>query len=239
MTGLALISSALKTLGALASGETADPDEAADALLRLNDWIDALATQDFTIYYLLRTVVPLINGTTSYTIGTGGVINIARPTEITQAALILNNGAAAADILEIPIAVYTDQEWAAIGMKGMAGTYPGGIYFDHNWVGGLAKIYPLMVPNVNTTSLVLYTPAALAQMTLSGNVTFPPGYARLLRYGLARELSPEFGGWDSQKESLYLDAMGDVQRKNLRMTDLLLPPALVGRGMYNINTDTP
>lgn len=239
MTGAQWVAAALKTIGALAAGETADAPDAVDALERGNDWIDAMATQDLLIYYLLRTVVPLIGNTASYTIGAGGTINIPRPTDIAQAALILDTSQPAALQFETPIPVYDDQQWAAIPNKGMSGTYAGGIYFDRNWVAGLGTIYPLMIPNANGTSLVLYTPQALTQMTMAGDVTFPPGYRRFLRYGLARELAPEFGGWDGGKETLYLDALRDVQAKNLRMTDLVIDPALTGRGMYSIWTDTP
>lgn len=237
MTGLQLITGALITLEALDPTETPDATEAANALARLNDWIDAMATQDLLLYYLLRTVVPLTSGTASYTIGVGGVINVPRPVDIDHAALILDTSAS--PVQEIPIPVYTDQQWQGIGIKNLAGPYAGGIYFDHNWTTGLAKIFPLPIPNVNSTSLVIYTPAALIEMTLAGDVTFPPGYRRFLRYGLARELAPEFGGWDQGKDALYLDARRDVEAKNLRMTDLLIDPALTGHGAYNIYTDTP
>lgn len=219
-TGLDLITAALKTLQVVADEETPEASEAADGLLRLNDWIDALALDDFTIYYLLRTVVPLTASTASYTIGVGGTINIPRPTDISAAGLILNTGTVPPNELEID--VFTQQQYEGIVQKTYSSTYPQGIYYDHGWVGGLATIAPFPIPNQSLSQLVLYTPQALTEMTLAGNVTFPPGYRRLLRYGLARELAPEFGGWDAQKEKLYLTAYQMVQQKNLRMSDLMV-----------------
>lgn len=218
MTGLALINAALKTLNTLASDETATATEMQDSLARLNDWIDSLALEDFTIYFLLRTVVALTASTASYAIGVGGAINIIRPTEISAAGLILNTGTTPPQ--ELPIAVFTDQQYESIVQKSYSSTYPDGIYYDHGWTTGLATISPFPIPNQSLSQLVLYTPQALAEMTLAGDVTFPPGYRRLLRYGLARELAPEFGGWDEAKEQLYLDAKQHVQQKNLRMSDL-------------------
>lgn len=221
MTGLALITSSLKTLQVLADEETPSASEAADSLLRLNDWIDSLALDDFTIYFLLRTVAALTASTASYTIGVGGVINIPRPTEISAAGLILNTGTIPPQ--ELPIDVLTQQQYEGIAQKTYSSTYPTGIYYDHGWVTGLATIWPFPIPNQSLSQLVLYTPQALLEMTLAGDVTFPPGYRRLLRYGLARELAPEFGGWDEAKERLYLTAKQKVEQKNLRMSDLLVP----------------
>lgn len=220
MTGLALITSALKTLQVVADEEAPSASEAADSLLRLNDWIDSLALEDFTIYFLLRTVKALTASTASYTIGTGGAINIARPTEISAAGLILNTGTTPPQ--ELPIDVFTDQQWESIVQKTYSATYPDGIYYDHGWAAGLATVSPYPIPNQSLSQLVLYTPQALLEMTLAGDVTFPPGYRRLLRYGLARELAPEFGGWDEKKEQLYIDAKQKVQQKNLRMSDLMV-----------------
>lgn len=236
ITGLSLITAALKTLKSLGDEETPKASEAADALERLNDWIDALALDDFTIYFLLRTVAALTASTPSYTIGLGGVINIARPTEVSTAALILNTGTTPPQ--EVPIGVFTDQQWEGIVQKTYSSTYPQGIYYDHGWASGLATITPYPIPNQSLSQLVLYTPQALTEMTLAGIVSFPPGYRRLLRYGLARELSSEFGGWDEAKERIYLDAMRNVKDKNLRMSDLALPAALVGGGRSNVYTGT-
>lgn len=223
MTGLALITAALKTLQVTADEEAPSASEAADSLLRLNDWIDALALEDFTIYFLLRTVVALTASTASYTIGAGGTINIPRPTEISAAGLILNTGTTPPQ--ELPIRVFTDQEYESIVQKTYSSTYPDGIYYDHGWTVGLATVKPFPIPNQSLSQLVLYTPQALLEMTLAGDVTFPPGYRRLLRYGLARELAPEFGGWDEEKEGLYQNAKQRVQEKNLRMSDLTVTTA--------------
>lgn len=219
MTGTQWVTAALKTLNAVAAEETPTAAEFADALERGNDWIDALGLEDLTIFFLLRSVFPLTANTASYTIGTGGVFNIARPTTIAAAGLILNTGTVPP--LELPIDVFTDQQWEGITQKSFAATYPTGIHFNYGWTNGLATIEPYPIANQNLSSLVLYTPSALVEMTLAGNVTFPPGYRRLLRYGLARELAPEFGGWDGAKELLYQNAKQNIQQKNLRMSDLL------------------
>lgn len=233
-TGYSLIVSALRKLNALQSGEVPDADEASDALEMLNDLIDGWALQDFIIYFLLRTVVNLAASTASYTIGSGGAINIARPIDISAAGLILNTGLT--PIQEVPITVLTDQAYIGVPQKTYSSTYPDGIYYDHGNVLGLGTIYPLPIPNQALSQLVLYTPQALTEMTLAGGVSFPPGYRRLLKLALARELAPEFGGWDGAKEMLYTDALRDVKDKNLRMSDLSLGRLPTFGGLSNIYT---
>ena len=233
MTGLEWVRAALVTLGTLDPIETPNDQEAADALDIGNDWIDALALDGFTLYYLLRTVVNLVASQASYTIGVGGDINIARPVVIEHAGLVLNTGTT--PVAEIPLAVLTDPQWEGIVQKTYSSTYPTGLHYDYNWTAGLAQISLYPIPNQALSQLVLYTPSALTEMTLTGNVTFPPGYRRLLKLGLARELSAQgFDGWNGEKERLYLNAKAAVDARNLRPTDLYVG----GRGRSNIYTGT-
>lgn len=236
MTGLQWVTRALRTLNAVAAEETPSAAEAADGLEIGNDWLDSLATQNFAIYFLLRTVVPLTANTASYTIGTGGAINIVRPADVEAANLIIATSPVAT---ETPIDVFTDQEWKLIPQKTATATYPMGIYFDHGWVNGLATISPYPIPNANT-SMAIYTAQALTQMVAGVDVTFPPGYRRFLNYGLARELAASgFGGWDGGKEVIYTSARSDVMARNLRMEELLIDPMFAGRGgKSNIYTGT-
>lgn len=69
-------------------GRTASTEELADGLLRLNELVDAWGTNGLTKSFLLRTIVPLVAGQASYTIGTGGDVSIVQPTEITYVNLL-------------------------------------------------------------------------------------------------------------------------------------------------------
>jgi hypothetical protein len=236
-TGLDLITAALKTIGVLAAGETPSNEDAADALLRLNDLIDAWATQRLTIYAIVRTTKTLTAAVTSYTIGSGGAINIVRPTEIDHAGLIIDTTATLP--VEIPLRILTDDEYALIAIKTLTSPLVQGIYYDKGWTSGLATISVHPIPTVSTTQLVLYCPTALQAMTLTTGYAFPPGYARLLRYGLACELCEEFGvPLSAQVDAKYREALADVKRANTRITEMSLDPGLWGQsGVYNIYSD--
>lgn len=237
-TGLGLIKGAMRATGILQQGDDPSGTEANDALELANAWIDGLATQRLTTYIIERTTKTLTANTASYTIGSGGSINIVRPTEITNVGLVIDTSASTPT--EIPIALFTDDQWAAIPQKTLTAPLSEGIYYDHGWTSGLAIIYPYPIPTVNTTQLVLYCPTALTALVLATTYTFPPGYERFFRLGIAREIAPEFGGvWTQLLQDQYEDAMGNVKRANQRMADLSFDPALVGRsGIYDINSDT-
>lgn len=235
MTGLALIQDALKAIGVLGAGETAQPEDTADGLSRLNSLIDSLGTQRQTMYKVLRTTQTLTANTASYTIGSGGAISIVRPTIIERAGLIIDTTATTP--VEIAISIYTDQAYARDVLKTLTSPLAGGIYYDNGWTAGLGIIYPLPIPTVSTTQLVLYTPQAVTEFAdLVTDYTFPPGYQRFLRTNLALEIAPEYGRMPSPLLiEQAADAKADMKRLNHRLVEMAMPAGITGwGGVFNI-----
>lgn len=236
MTASDLITAALRTIGILAEGETASAESAADAFLRLNDWIDSLGTERLTIYAIARTVQALVASTASYTIGSGGTINIARPEWIDHATVIPD--VSATTPVELDLEVLTDQQWQAVTMKSLTSTLPQAIYFDHGWTAGLGRIYVWPIPT-GTPSLVLYTPTALTEFAdLTTDYTFPAGYRRFFRYNFGLDLCDDFDVPPQRQAAISLkaaQAKGAIKRANLRLRTLGMDPALLGSGGYGYN----
>ena len=92
-TALDVITGALQDLGQVQAGEALNADDAVDAFSTLNDLADALSAERLWLYTIGRTAHTLASGTASYTIGSGGVINIDRPIWIDRAGLILDTTA--------------------------------------------------------------------------------------------------------------------------------------------------
>lgn len=240
MTGNDLISGAFKLLGLLAPGETASGNDAQDALSRANEMIDAWQLERLIIYTVVRTTKTLTSGTPSYTIGSGGDINIDRPIWIDRATLVYD--ASASTPTETPLELFTDQRWQEVRQKTLQSGLPHGVFYDHGFTAGLGRIYPWPIPNTSTTQLVLYAPGtAVAQFAdLTTNYTFPPGYPRMLRYNLAVELAPEWGrSIDPVVASIAQSSMAAVKRANHRPAELKCDPAVLGRsGWFDIRTGT-
>lgn len=230
MTPRALFAGVLQDLGVLGVGDRFSNANAEAALSLANDWLDSQALDGMVVYYLPRTLKTLASGTASYTIGTGGQINLVRPTEITRAGLIIDT--AADPTTEVPIAVFTDAEWALIRQKGLTSPLIQGVHFDKSWTAGLGTVHVWPVPTVDTTQLVLYTPQALTQYAdLDVDVTYPPGYKRFIRAQLRKAFA---GSWGKTLSAEQVDDARDsralVKRSNIRPVEITLDPRTPGLG---------
>jgi len=241
MTARDLITATLRSIRVLGVGDVLLAEDANDSLNRLNDWIDSLALERLTVYFVTRTEKLLANDVQSYTVGTGGDINIVRPTHIEAAGLIQDT--AAPTPFEQPLDVWTDQRWQGCRQKTLTSTYPQAVYYDHNWVGGLATLYVWPIPtDCGTTKLILYTPVALREfVTLDTDYTFPPGYRRFLRTNFAGEIASEYGKQLTADQTMSArQSKAQIKRGNVRPVEARVDAALIrGHDTFDWRTGEP
>jgi hypothetical protein len=191
-TALDIISGAMKLIGALPSGESARPEESADALERLNDILETWRLDRLMVYNVTRQTFPLVASQQLYTIGVGGNFNIERPVWLDPYgnSLVVNYGLV--NQFELPLTLFSDQQWSEISMKSMATIYPQGMWFNQSFP--LSQLYFWPIPTGASLYVALMMPMeVLAPVTLTSVMTMPPGYQKALRYALAVELAQEFG----------------------------------------------
>jgi hypothetical protein len=234
---------ALRLLGVIDAAATPSAEDNQTAFVALNDMIDDWATQRQTIYKITRSVFPLTSGVGTYTLGFGGDWNIIRPVWIERCSVIPNNsGSGNTGPMEIPIGPPLDvAEFQRITIKTALSAYPQYLYWDRAWVNGLSTVRVYPVPTLSTAAIVLYTPSALTEFPdMSTQFSFPPGYARAIRYSLAMELAPEYGiQVPDAVRTAYQQAMGNIKRANHAPVEAQFDAALVGlRGRYNVYTDS-
>jgi len=218
------ITAALQDLGVLAAGEVPAAEDSALALDRVNDWLDALATEGLTMYGRTRTTWTLTSGVSTYSVGDGATVNVARPTG-TEA--IDNLGYV--DTSQSPAMEYllgrplTEDAWAGIAQKAFQATYPSVWYYDPTFPTGTLTCWP--VPTSSSLQGVLYTPTPLAEFSaLTDVVSLPPGYRRFLRTNLAVELAPAFQVSPSPVAvELAVASKAAIKRANTREADLGTP----------------
>lgn len=214
---------AMQLLGACAAEETPQAADLATVFDRLNDMVDAFGTERLTIYAVTRTEKALTANTQTYTIGSGGDINIIRPNWIEGAGLLLDDTVSPES--EIPIAVFSDQEWRRITQKDATSTTVMGIYFDHAFNSSTQRgtIYVYPIPTGSDLALILYTPTAVIQFAAQAtNYLFPPAYRRMLVYNLAKEIYPLFPN-PAVREDIYAiatESKAQVKRANFRPSEL-------------------
>ncbi len=230
----------MKALQALGGGETPSAAEANDGLTALNAMLDSWSNENLNAYQVQEQSFTLVVGTPSYTIGSGGVINVTRPTDITQAYV---QDATQNNFL---MRIVTRDKWNEIGNRGSTITsqIPDTLFYDPQ--------FPLGVINISPTPLLGYTvffDSLLQQTTfaaLTTNLSMPPGYERAMVYNLAVEISNMFGipippaaPGAKNVGQLAAEALGNIKRTNIKENIANYDPSIVSRSYatYNIYRD--
>jgi len=243
ITARSVITGALRALGvadATAPPTAEDMQTGYDALQEL---VDNWSTQNLTSLLQERTVYSLVANQQTYTIGPLALApdwstgTAPRPLTIDGAGLILT---VATPATEIPLALYDDQGYQALKIKELTSPLPTGLIYHP--LNPLGEVILWPTPTDASNEIVLYTALLTAQFTsLSASYLCPPGYAKALRFNLAKVLVADFAVPDVVEARVTREAdqsLSDLKRVNVQIVDVSLDPALVGsEGGYNIWTD--
>lgn len=226
-----LLSRSLKLIGVLADGETASASMAQDALSTLNDMTEAWGVEGLMIYENERQVFPLVGGQSLYTMGVSGNFNTQRPNLISYAGLELTSSS---PVIELPLEIITEQEWAMITDKNMSSTVPTRIYVVDSFP--LKKIYVWPVPS-DANNLVLYTPKQINNFaSINDTILLPPGYSRAIRYNLAVELAEEYGReLRSKTYEIAITSKAEIARLNTK-NQIAIPDSFGMGAGFNVLT---
>lgn len=209
-----IISSSLRLIGVLASGESLPANEATDGLNSLNDMIDSWSTNNLLIPNKTKESFTLTGGKQTYTMGTSGSpdFSTSRPMWIENMTVQQSSGSST---LDIPVDIITEDQWAAIPVKQTQSAYPLYCYTDGAYPNLNLNFYP--VPS-GSVAVVIYSAKPLSQLaTLTTALSLPPGYQRAVRYALALELAPEYGRAVPEDVSAKAAAaIADIKRVNHR-----------------------
>lgn len=220
-----LIAASLRLLGVLASAESASASEATDGLNSLNDLLDSWSNENLFIPNSVREVFALTVSKQIYTMGPSGDFSTTRPIEI-QNVLVQLAGSNPA--VEVPLQIVTQDEYAAITVKGLSSQYPVAVYSEGTYPLETLNLWPSPNTGVN---LVIYSAKPLANISnLSTTLSLPPGYQRALKYNLAIELAPEYGRQPS--EVVVAEAANSraaIKRKNSKPKFLQVDDAVSAR----------
>ena len=180
-----IVTGALRLLGVGAGDETPATEDSAIGLYALNELLNSWNAQHWSVYTIVNRQKVLTPGTGSYTIGTGGAINVARPVKIESAGIIQPGG------LRTDLAIVPSAGWAKIPEKTAQAKQPLHLYNDGDYP--LSKLYLWPAP-ANASTLDLYVWDELTEpLALDDDLELPPAYERCVRFNLALSLAPEFG----------------------------------------------
>jgi hypothetical protein len=223
---------AFRTLGVLAAAETPSAAEQADGLATLNDMLDSWAGERLALFATLRsryTLTPLLQ---PHTIGVGGTFDTVRPVRIDRASIATMQGLLVAT--ESPLQILSDAEWQNIPDKTGVGT-PTSLWVESSYP--LMQLRLLPRPDAAHT-LVLYTWQQLGRFASAFvDVDFPPGYARAIRYNLAKEMAPEYGlALGAEAADIANESKSTLKRLNARASYLRCDAAILSASAFNLVT---
>jgi hypothetical protein len=235
-TALDLITTALKEINVLAIGEPLAAEDAADGLAALNRMVDQWSTERLLVYAMNRTTWPIVSGTGTYTVGTGGSVNIPRPIYIDAVAFLDTSPTLPT---EYPLSQLTDAAREGTVLKTITSPFPTCWYYDPFFPLAALVLWP--TPTSTTLQGVIYYPQVVTQFaTLATTVAMPPGYEEMLVTGLAIALAgPYTRQVDPSLRERAINAKALCKRANARLVDLSFDAgSLVGNGggLFNIYT---
>lgn len=228
-----IISEALLDLGVLPEGDTPTAIQAAGALKKFNGMLDLMGLDPQLVYGMNENILPLVSNKGMYTIGAGGDLDIPRPNRILNVA-IRDTTLPAAQRADYPVLIYNNEEWAEVVFKQETAQWPSfGIYFDYKYP--YIEAYTNPVPNSSQYSIVIFTEAVFAALTLDSTLIFPAGYRTLLVTELAIILSSSYSIEIPQAIlAQNIKAKKLIENANLQINEL---KTYLGASRYNINTN--
>jgi hypothetical protein len=247
-TCLDVISSALRLIGVLASGETPDAAVANDSLSVMQDMIDSWNAERLMVYYIPRLVFTLNVNQGTYLYGsadpTNPIVpdfNSPRPAKIDRMGIIwLGN---ALQPLELPLEYLTVSQWQQVPVKNIPSTLPQWVWDDQGFPFRGLNFWP--VPTVADQITIYPWTGLTTPATLTTQLAFPPGYQKAMRFNLAVDLAAEFpvvpGSVLGPVQQIAIESKAIVKSINAPIIDLRVDQALTqnGNGLYDWRSDMP
>ncbi len=220
-----LLTRALRAIGNVGSGETPTADDMTTAFLSLNDMLDSWSTSRLFVYQLAEESFALTSGKGVYLIGPTGDFVTTRPIDIDSAFVRMSG-------IDFQLAPITNDAYSAIVMKAGFNGIPDFIYYNPQSPNGEINLWP--VPQASLT-LYLQSPKQLTQFPdLATDVTFAPGYAEAIRFGVMPRLAAEnLGTMNSEQAKLAEASVGRIKTLNSNVP-VLRPAFSMGGERFNI-----
>ncbi len=215
-----LLTRSLRIATVLGGADQISADDAADALLSLNQMLDAWQAERLYAYTIDTQTLALTAGVTSYTIGPAGNINLAlRPPKI-EWAFTRDSQNFDRALQMVPREVYQ-----SIALKSLGNTFPTLLFYEPQFPVGQLYLWP--APPASLT-LYLGTWEVLTEYAdLNATVALPPGFEDAIVYSMAERMAPEYGE-PADPAVQRMAAMARARVKNLNLPDPRVTCELVG-----------
>jgi hypothetical protein len=227
-----LCTAALRKLRVIDPVETPNTTELANTFSEMVRMLKQWAAKRIFVPYSTEDTHTLTAGTASYTIGSGGTINTARPIQINDGSFVLANG------LPYPLKVIGEREYLGLPYKDIGTDYPSRIWYKPEYPIGKVFLWPPGGGELHLWSTKHFTTPA----TIGNDWTFPEESQDAIVWNLACRMGPEFGvepspfifsmARDSLTTIINLNAANDVSELN---NELAVLNSEHGQTFYDID----
>lgn len=181
-TARELIEAALRKITAIGKGASLPSDEAQDALEALNVMLGSASVDALLIPTVTYETFNLTVNTASYSMYSGGDFNTARPVDIENIYVTINE-------IDYPLTAIGSKEYSEITDKTEDGL-PQYYYYDNAYPSPAIKLFP--VPNEAGTITICSQKYISEFASLNTVYNMAPEYKKFIIYNLAVELAPEY-----------------------------------------------
>lgn len=226
-----IISLALKEAGVLGVGQTALAEDIQDGLTYLQRMTDQWQKRRWIIPALEEKVIHC-DGSKSYTIGTGGIVDTPRPNKISAAWVVQQNtGSTPVSLPLYPLFAYED--YARLAVKDLH-SLPDHFFYDAAWP--LGNFYPWPIPDSQYwLYLLVQKQLSFPDDSLDTELDLPPEYAEAIHYNLAIRLCSAYQIQpQGSTVTLAKVALNTIRTANTQIPRLSMPPALQNGKAFNI-----
>lgn len=195
----AVINAALRKLGVLAEGVTANAEQLATGAEALNSLLKLLQTKGMPIWAIKEYTFPTVASTSSYNIGNSQTLATPMPLKLIQAYRVEASGA-----VNVPMQVENHYDYNLLPVNAASGE-PITIYYQPFASYGTIKLWPTPV-DATTNITIIYQRPFEDMVAGTDDIDFPPYWTDAIVYNLAWRLAPEYGTSKEDRASIKTEA---------------------------------
>lgn len=198
-----IIAAALRKVG-FAEGETPNANQIQYAAEALNALIAAWRVDGMPVWAMKTYTMPLTADVMDYEIGVGQTVNTPMPMKLTQAIRVDTLGGT-----RVPLNIYTDYDFKLLSNFASTKGVPVQCYYQPKSTSGTLRFWP--IPDATVAGQYEIELTYQRPFEEFDNATdepdLPSYWTRAIIYGLAYDLSPEYGVGLPDRKSLQTDAV--------------------------------
>ena len=194
-----IINAALRKLGVLSEGVSANSDQLLTASQALNSLMKTLEAKGMPIWAINEYSFTTSTNISTYSIGAGLTLNTPAPLRVVQAYRVES-----ANGVNIPMNIYDHYNFNLLPINSVS-SEPITLFYQPFITSGTIKLWPTPA-DATTTIKIVYQRPFEDVVVGANNIDFPSYWTDAIIYHLARRLAPEYGTSKEDRSILAAEA---------------------------------